>query len=132
MAEAAHLLIVVAGQHVGEMADAEPHLGAERRRQQLARDLGRVDRRRRVEAIVAIAAMLGRVLAEMAQQDRAAAARRLDQRGERVQPLALAGAALGLDLAARSAGGRARNPRAAQNSHASAGSPSRPARPVSW
>ena len=98
MAEAAHLLVVVAGEHVGEMADAEAHLGAERRRQQLARDLGRVDRRRRLEAIVAIAAALRRVLAEMAQQDRAAAAGRLDERRQRVQPLALGRAALRLDL----------------------------------
>ena len=131
MAEAAHLLAVVAGQHVGEMADAEAHLGAERGRQQFARDLGRVDRRRRVEAIVAIAAALRRVLAEMAEQDRAAAARRFDERRERVEPLALAGAAVRLDLLSRSAGGPARNPRAPQNSQASAGSPSRPARPVS-
>ena len=58
MAEAAHLLIVVAGQHVGEMPDAEAHLGAERGGQQLARDLGRVDGCGRVEAIVAIAAAL--------------------------------------------------------------------------
>src|SRR5690606_39251603 len=39
-----------------------------------------------------------RVLAEMAQQDRAAAARRLDERRERVQPFALAGATAFLNL----------------------------------
>ena len=74
VAETAHLLIVVAGEDVGEVPDAEAHLGPERGRQQFAGDLGRVDRLRRVEAIVAIAAGLGRVLAEMAEQDRAAAA----------------------------------------------------------
>ena len=93
------------------MADAEAHLGAEGGRQQFARDLGRVDRRRRLEAIVAIAAALRRVLAEMAKQHRAAAAGGLDQRGQRVEPLALGRAALGLDLGARSAGGPARSPR---------------------
>ena len=56
VAEAADLLVVVAGEHLGQMADTEAHLGAERRRQQFARHFGRVDRRRRIEAIVAIAA----------------------------------------------------------------------------
>ena len=59
---------------------------------------GRVDRLRRLQAIVAIAAALGRILAEMAEQDRAAAAGGLDQGGERVQPLALARLARRLDL----------------------------------
>ena len=67
MAEAAHLLIVVAGQHVGEMPDAETHLGAERSGQQLPGDLRRVDGRRRVDAIVAVSAGFRRVFAEMAQ-----------------------------------------------------------------
>src|SRR3954447_3141787 len=88
MPEAAHLLAILARQYVSEMADAEPHFGAERSRQQLARDLGRINRCRRVEAIVTIAAMLGRVLAEMPEQDRAAAGCRFDERGQCVQPLA--------------------------------------------
>ena len=73
MAEAAHLLAVVAGEHIGEVRDAEAHLGAEGGGEQFARDLGRVDRRRRFQAIVAIAAARRRVFAEMPQQDRAAA-----------------------------------------------------------
>src|SRR5206468_6500261 len=98
VAEAAHLLIVVAAEHIGEMADAEPHLGPERGRQEFAGDLGHVERRGRVEAIVAVSAALGRVLAEMAEQDRAAAGRRFDERGERVQAFALARTALRLDF----------------------------------
>ena len=80
------------------MSDPEAHFGAERSRQQFARDLGSVDRLRRIEAIVAIAAGFRRFLAEMAKQDGAAASRRLDQRRQRVEPLALAGAAPGLDF----------------------------------
>src|SRR5206468_5986083 len=80
------------------MGDAEPHLGPERRRQQLARDFRRVDRCRRFEAIVTIAATLGRVLTEMAQQDRASAAGSLDQCRERIEPLALGWAAVGFDF----------------------------------
>ena len=55
-------------------------------------------RRRRLQAIVAIAALIRRVLAEVAQQDRAAAAGRLDQHRQRVQALALGRPAVGLDL----------------------------------
>src|SRR6185437_2872993 len=98
MTEAAHLLIVVARKNVGEVADTETHLSSECGRQQLARDFGRIDRRGRVQAIVAIAAMLGRVLTEMAKQDRPAAAGSLDKGRERVQPLALRGPALRLNL----------------------------------
>src|SRR4051812_25602399 len=98
MAEAADLLRIVPGEHVGQMCDSEAHLGAERRRQQFACNLGRVDSRRRIEAIVAIAASLRGILAEMAQQDRAAARRRLNEGGKRVEPLALGRAALRLDL----------------------------------
>jgi hypothetical protein len=80
------------------MRDAEAHLGAKGSGEQFARDLGRVDRRRRLQAIVAIAAALWRVFAEVPKQDRPAARRRFDQRGKRVEPLALAGAAVRLDL----------------------------------
>ena len=73
MAEAPHLLGVVPGKHVREVRNAEPHLGSECCRQQLARDFGRVDGRRRLEAIIAIPATFGRILAEVAQEDRAAA-----------------------------------------------------------
>src|SRR5947209_16974897 len=87
------------------MRNAETHFGPERRRQQLPRHLGRVDRRRWVEAIVTIAAALRRLLAEMAKQDRAAAAGRLYQRGEGIQPLTLAGAAVRFDLQLDTAAG---------------------------
>ena len=132
MAEAAHLLAVVAGQHLGEMGDSEPHLGPERGRQQFARDLGRVDGRRRLEAIVAIAAAV-----------RAGRSPKWRSRIARRQPVASTNAASAFSRS-RSAGRRSgstscsirRRARAkscaAQNSHASAGSPSRPARPVSW
>src|SRR5206468_7433836 len=96
--EAPHLFAVIAGQHLGKMTDSEAHLGAESGGQQLARNLGRVDGCWRLEAIVAIAAALGWVLAEMPEQDRPAAGRRLHERGKRVQALALGGTAVGLDL----------------------------------
>src|SRR3954468_9845343 len=98
MPEAADLLGVVAGEHVGQMTDAEAHLSAECRRKQLARNLGRVDRRWRIETIVAIAASFGRVLAEVMQQDGAAASRCFDEGSKRVEALALGRAALGFDL----------------------------------
>src|SRR5439155_21729785 len=93
MPEVAHLLIVVAREHIGEMADAEAHLGAEGRGEELARDLRRIDRLRRLETIVAIAASLRRIFAEVTEQDRAPAAGRLHQRRKRIEPLALDGAA---------------------------------------
>src|SRR5438874_13828857 len=98
MPEAPDLLVIIAGEHIREMTHAEAHLGAECRREQLACNFGRVDRRWRIEAIVAIAASFGRVLAEVTQQDGAAAARRLDKGGKRVEALALGRAAFGFDL----------------------------------
>src|SRR5690348_6697150 len=98
MAEALHLLSLVSGEHVGEMPDAEPHVGAERSRQQLARDVGGVDGCRRIEAIVAIAAALRRVLPKVPQKHGAAAKRRFDERRKRIQPLALGWAAVGIDF----------------------------------
>src|SRR5215218_4762384 len=105
MAEAAHFLVIVAGKHVGEMRDAETHFRPERSRQQFARDFRRIDRRRRLEAIVAIAALLRRILPEVAEEDRAATAGGFDEGGHRVEPLALIraprGLYLGLDTLAR-------------------------------
>src|SRR5215218_51933 len=98
MAEAAHFLVIVAGKHVGEMRDAETHFRPERSRQQFARDFRRIDRRRRLEAIVAIAALLRRILPEVAEEDRAATAGGLDEGGQRVEPLALIRAPRGLYL----------------------------------
>jgi hypothetical protein len=80
------------------MRDTEAHFGAEHGREQFARNFADVDCRRGIEAIVAIAALLGRLLAEMAEQDRPAAGRGFDEAGESVQAFALAGAAVGLDL----------------------------------
>ena len=80
------------------MADPEPHLGPERGRQQFAGDLGHIDAGRGLQAIVAIAAAIRRILAEVPKQYRPAAAGRFDEHRQRVEPLALGRAALGLDL----------------------------------
>src|SRR4051794_5704579 len=98
MAEAAHLLRIASSKDVAEMADAEPHLGPECGREQLARNFGHIDRRWRFQAIVAIAAALGWIVAEMTQQHRAAAQRSFDEPRECIQPLAFAWAAARLDL----------------------------------
>src|SRR5688572_30785465 len=98
MPELTDLLIVVADKHRGEVRHAKAHFGAEQRREEYMRDFGDVDGRWGIEEIVAIAALFGRDLAEVAQQDRSAAGRGLDEAGERVQPLALEGTAVGLDL----------------------------------
>ncbi len=98
MTEAPYLLTVVACKNVGEMADAEAHLGAEGRRQQFAGDLGGVDHLRRIEAIVAIAAMIRCIFAEVTEQDRPTTARGLNEGSERVQTFALGRATLRLDL----------------------------------
>ena len=80
------------------MSDAEALPGAIDRGKELARGFGGVDGVGRREAIVAIAAALGRLLAEMAQQDSAAARRRLDERTQRREPRAFARLPVGLDL----------------------------------
>ena len=64
--------------------EAVEHLGAERRRQQLAGDFRRIDCHRWIEAIVAIAATFRCILTEMAQQDQSATTTRLDESSERV------------------------------------------------
>src|SRR3546814_2638203 len=69
----------LAGQYAFDIADAEHLPGAEYRGEEFSRRLGRVDRGGRIEAIVAIAAGRRRGLAEMPEQDRAAAPRGLDQ-----------------------------------------------------
>src|SRR3546814_4451198 len=63
----------LAGQYAFDIADAEHLPGAEYRGEEFSRRLGRVDRGGRIEAIVAIAAGRRRGLAEMPEQDRAAA-----------------------------------------------------------
>src|SRR3546814_3904690 len=69
----------LAGQYAFDIADAEHLPGAEYRGEEFSRRLGRVDRGGRIEAIVAIAAGRRRGLADMPEQDRAAAPRGLDQ-----------------------------------------------------
>ena len=105
VAELADLLIIVPAEHCGEVRDAEAHLGTEHRREKFARDVGDVDGLGRIEAIVAIAARLGGILAEVAQQDRAATGRGLDEGGKRVEPVALGRAAGFLNLAFDAAAG---------------------------
>ena len=132
MAELAHLLIVVAAEHRGQMGDAEAHLGAERGAEQFLRHRRHVDRRRRLEAIVAIAA------AARAGPRRNGAAgsrggRSRPRRRRRARSAARAPAAAAPARPRSRSGWRARAKSSApQNSQASAGSPSRPARPVSW
>src|SRR5690606_31616621 len=72
--------------------------GAIDRTQQFARQLGGVDHARSFETVVAVAASLGRILAEVPQQHRAAAPRRLDQHRQRVEAGALAGLPALVDL----------------------------------
>src|SRR3546814_4064877 len=91
----------LAGQYAFDIADAEHLPGAEYRGEEFSRRLGRVDRGGRIEAIVAIAAGRRRGLAEMPEQDRAAAPRGLDQGAQRRQPRALARLPLGLDQIGR-------------------------------
>ena len=87
-----------AAQHRLDMARAKALAGAIDRRQIFARGLGRVDAGRRGQAIVAIAAGRGRILAKMPQQDRPAAGRRFHQRPQRRDPRPLALLARGLQL----------------------------------
>src|SRR3546814_6404577 len=72
-------LVVLARQHRLDMPRAKALSGAIDRRQQLLREHRRIDLSRRIEANVAITAAFGRMLAEMAQQQGAAAFYGLDQ-----------------------------------------------------
>ena len=94
----AHALVLAPRQHLLQMAHAEALPRAVYRPQQLARQFGDIGHARLFEAIVAIAAALGRVLAEMAQQHRAAAGGGLDQPGKRIEPGALGIAARLVDF----------------------------------
>src|SRR3546814_15348486 len=68
-------LVAAPGQHRLDMPGAIALPGAIDRAQQFLRQHRRVDLLRRLEAIVAVAAALGRMLAAMAQQHRAATLR---------------------------------------------------------
>src|SRR5690606_11588527 len=94
-----HPLVGGPCQHLLQVAEPEALPGAIHRAEELARQLGRVDHARSFEAVVAVAAAFGRIFAEMAEQHRAAAAGRLDQRRQRVEPGPLTAAALLVDLA---------------------------------
>src|SRR5206468_5287448 len=98
MSETQHLFVLITREHVGEVADTKAHFGSERCRQQLACDLSHIDCRRWIKTIVAIAAPLGWILAEVTQENSAAAARRLDESRERIEPLSLSCAPLRLNL----------------------------------
>jgi Asp/Glu/hydantoin racemase len=58
VAEAAHLLVVLAQQHIDQVADAVALAGAEHRRQRLAGRLGGVPGLDAVDTVVAVAAGL--------------------------------------------------------------------------
>ena len=88
----------LAGQHLFDIAEAEALAGAIDGAEQFLRRGGGIGDARCIEAIVAIAATGGRILAEMAQQPRPAAFVGFDQRGQRLQPGALACAAARLDF----------------------------------
>ena len=83
-----------AGQHLFQIAKAEGLPGAIDGGEQLARDLRGVGHARRVQAVVAIAAGLGRGFTKVAQQHGAAAGVRFDQPGKRIEPHPFAGAAM--------------------------------------
>ena len=88
-----HAIIMLAQQHFLDMAKAITLPGAIDGGQDLARQFGHIADARCVQAVVAIAAGLGRMFAKVAQQHGTAAAAGFDQRGQRVQPGALAHAA---------------------------------------
>ncbi len=100
MAELLHPVVHLAEQHVDEMPDAEALAGAEHRRQRLLRRDEPVPHADRLQADVAIAAARMFVLAEIAQQHLAAAARRLAIAEERVQLLPLDAALPLVDIGA--------------------------------
>ena len=129
MSEFEDPFVAAAGQHLFEMADAEHLPGAVGSGQQFARQFGRVVDTRRVEAIVAIAAIFGRLFAEMPEQNRAPAPGCFDQPRQRRDP-SLLGSRRSWGNSARRSRARVKSP-GDQSICATAGSPSRPARPLS-
>ena len=125
-----YLFIILAAEDCGEMVGAESLAGAIGGGQDL--------RATSVTSIVSGGArqlsqlpqLCGRIFAEMAEQGGAAAAGGFAKGGERVQPLALQRLAGRLDFRSMRCRASAKSP-VDHNSQASAGSPSRPARPVS-
>src|SRR5690606_16256245 len=89
MPELAYPLGVAAEQHVHQVTDAETLPRAHDGREQLLRRNGPVERVDRLEAGVAVATSLGQRLAEVRQQRLAAAAGRLAERQQRLEPLPL-------------------------------------------
>jgi hypothetical protein len=85
VAEAAHLFVVLAQQHIDQVADAVALAGAEHRRQRLAGRLGGVPGLDAVDAVVAVAAGLLQHFVEVGQQRLAAAAGFFAQRQHGVE-----------------------------------------------
>ena len=98
MALVADTVIVRASQHRADMREAEALAGAIDGGEQLLRQRRRVGRCRGGQAIVAIAARHWRVFTEMAEQDGAATGGGFDQRGKRIQPCPVPGAAVFRDF----------------------------------
>src|ERR1700761_614083 len=98
MAKVQHLFGPVARKNIGQMTDPEAHFGPKRSGEELAGDIRRIDRRGRLTTIVAIAAALRGIFAEVGEENEAATGRRFDQRSKRIQTLALASAALGFNF----------------------------------
>ena len=86
MAALADPLVLAPGQYLLQMPHAEALPGAIDRRQQLARQFGRIGDIGLLQAIVAIAAACRRMFAEMPQQHGSAAFGRLHQSRQRVEP----------------------------------------------
>ncbi len=80
-------LVDLAAQHVDDVAGPEALAGAVDGRERLARKLGAVEARRPLQAAVAVAAAAGALLAEIAQEHLAAAARGLAVAEHRLQLL---------------------------------------------
>ena len=125
------LLGGVAAQHVDDVADSEPLAGAHNRGERLLRVDGRVVELRRVEAHVAVAAVALERLAEVAEQHAAPARGRLGEGDHRLELVQLDADLLGV-AAVLDERARRHHVLQAEEHSASAGRPSRPARPVSW
>src|SRR5690606_9068811 len=73
VAERACAVVVLAAQHGGQMRDAESLAGTVHARQRLLRDDGRIPGLRRIEAVVAVSARRIERIAEVREQQLAAA-----------------------------------------------------------
>ena len=85
MTETANLFVVLAQQHIDQMADAVTLTGAKDRRQPLTRRLGGVPGLHTVDAVVAMAARFGHLLIEIRQQRLTTATSLFAERQHRVE-----------------------------------------------